>query len=376
MKRTSLRSAETLISEYTSDDVIMASNFFVKDDYNTAFDRCMGQQALRTAEFYNSNEFTQSMNYFDGAQTSKFYQDPLEMWVPLQFSICRESGQALLNDLIPNTQRTIDIDLAPLSEILRAHTQAGDPDQVGGGDQTDLPFARLPIEMALYVNNLYVNPEIHDVFASRIGFQLIRVWRRQVTPLQQPSNKVLLDQLKFPAEFLIVGVRSKENATDFDDWIFMGRRIPKPIERALLFPAAVWNPFAPGGGVAEVVIRTGAEASTLTPIVERIGVVAHGTTIYPEISTVFYNAYTPMRYLQNSLVVAPDDTSCWFVPFCLAPGQYSPTGYYNLSTGREMYVSYSGGQISPAAPAEMVVMMSALNFLLRKGDSCYLRYAL
>jgi hypothetical protein len=77
--------------------------------------------------------------------------------------------------------------------------------------------------------------------------------------------------------------------------------------------------------------------------------------------------------------VSPSDTSSFLVNFCLYPGKFNPSGYYNLSAGREMYINYS---LKPAAAdieggdAEMVISMSALNFLIRKGDKISLRYSL
>jgi hypothetical protein len=376
IERAQFVSAETLVSEYTRDDVVMFSKFFVLNNYYLEFDRCMGQQQLRRAEFFNSNGFTQSMDFFDGAQTPKFYQDTLDMWVPLQFDFCREPARALLNDLISNTQRVINIELAPLRSILQAYSQLGDPDQLGGGDIVPLPFSRLKIEMELYVNNLYVNPEIHDVFSSRLGFQLMRMWRNQTVGLQSPKDSILLDQLKFPLEYMIAGIRDKANAVSFDDWYLMGREKKRANSNQLFFPAVVWNPNVLPSGMPELVVRTGIEVTTFEPIVRTLGVTAHGIQLYPEVPIVLYSAYLPMRYIgTNTLLASPEDTSCFFIPFCLFPGQKDLSGYYNLSTARELRITYSGGEISPDTPAELFVTASLVNFISRKGDTLALRYS-
>jgi hypothetical protein len=117
------------------------------------------------------------------------------------------------------------------------------------------------------------------------------------------------------------------------------------------------------------------EASTLDPIISTIGVTAHGIALYKPANITFYNSYLPTRYMATSQNVTAGDASLWLIPFCTNPGGFAPTGYYNLSTGRELYINYTGA-ISVAEPAEMVTTMSALNFLMRKGDSCILRYAL
>jgi hypothetical protein len=138
----------------------------------------------------------------------------------------------------------------------------------------------------------------------------------------------------------------------------------------------IWNNIL---GIAQLVVREAVEYSTLDSIIDTIGVTAHGIEIFPMIPGPFYNAYLPIRYAENSMVIAPEDTSAFLVTFCLYPGKFDPSGYYNLSAGREMYINYSlkssvsdnitGGEF------EMVLSMSAINFLVRKGDKIALRYS-
>ncbi|NBQ43057.1 MAG: hypothetical protein EBU23_11305 [Mycobacteriaceae bacterium] len=312
--------------------------------------------------------------YRDGPQTPKLYQESFDIYVPLNFWLCRDAAHALLNDLIPNSQRTITCELAPLKDIVQALV----PSQTAAGvlDVIELPFSKVGIEADLYVNGLYVNPEVHDIFASRIGFSLIRVHRRQVNQLQNANDAFLLDQLKFPAEYLMVGFRARNLAADFDRWWLMGRRRQRVESNKLYVPVLIWNSELQ---IIEFVARDAVESTNLENFVDTIGVTAHGIEIFPQLPSAFYNAYMPIRYAENSMVVSPSDTSSFLVNFCLYPGKFNPSGYYNLSAGREMYINYS---LKPAAAdiesgdAEMVISMSALNFLIRKGDKISLRYSL
>jgi hypothetical protein len=139
--------------------------------------------------------------------------------------------------------------------------------------------------------------------------------------------------------------------------------------------AAVWDA---GLGAVAMDTREALDVTTLENPVDTIGVTAHGIEIYPQLPSPFYNAYMPIRYAENSMVISPADSSAFLVNLCLYPGKFSVTGYYNLSAGREMYINYG---LKPAAAAaadnayEMVISMSALNFLMRKGDKIHLRYA-
>jgi hypothetical protein len=373
-RKIELRSDQVLIDDYTPEDVMFNKKFFIASDSVTGWDRCVGQQDVREASYF-SNGYTAVLNYQDGPQTPKLYQEGFDMYVPLNFWFCRDANQALLNDLIPNSQRTVVCRLAPLQDIV----QAVIPNGINPGtlDPVPLPFESVGMEIDLYVNGLYVNPEIHDIFASRVGFSLIRVHRRQTNQIQSEIGEFLLDQLKFPAEYLMTGFRSRSLITDFDRWYLMGTLTPRIGVNRLLVPAMIWNA---GLNVGQLVIREAIESSTLDPIIDTIGITAHGIEIFPKLPGPFYNAYLPIKYAENSMVVSPNDANAFLITFCLYPGKYAPSGYYNLSAGRELYLNYGlkpdlatniiGGEF------EMVLSMSALNFLVRKGDKLSLRYAM
>lgn len=381
LKRVELKSDSVLIDDYTTDDAVSFGKFFVHADQRIGWDRCHGQQEERQA-IYSGNGFMGTLLYRDGPQTPKLFQEEVDMFIPLQFWITRDASHAMLNDMISNTQRTITIEVAPLTQLIQALVPAPLPmpaiDNITpiGYTEVPLPFSKLPIEADLYVNGLYTNPEIHDIFASRIGFSLVRVHRRQTTQLQAPADRFLLDQLKFPAEFLMVGMRDRKLAADFDRWWLMGTRVPKTKSTQLMVPAMIWNKALQ---ICQLVCREATEISTLESFTSTIGITAHGIEIYPQLPAAFYNAYMPIRYADNTMVVSPVDTSEFLVNFCLYPGKFNPSGYYNLSAGRELYIDYSTKSSLTdftSGQYEMVISMSALNFLIRKGDKLSLKYAL
>ncbi len=372
IRRAAFTSDKILIDDYTTDEAVSFTKFFVDTDHVTGWKRCHGQQEPRLAS-YLGNGYTGYLTYSDGPQTPKLYHDSLDMFIPLQFWLSNDASHALLNDLIPNTQRSITCELAPLSEIVKALIP--DPNNPGALMQTALPFSKLNMDVSLYVGSLYTNPEIHDIFATRIGFSLIRVHRRQVNGIQTPTDAVLLDQLKFPAEFFTVGFRERAMASDFDRWWLNGIIPPRTNANKLLTPAMIWNYQA---NTCQLVCREATETEALANPIDMLGVTAHGVEIYPMTPALFYNGYLPIKYQKSTLTVSPNDTSTFMVTFCLYPGQFNPSGYYNLSAGRELYLNYAFKTWYNLAPGaiEMVVAMSALNFLMRKGDKVSLRYAL
>lgn len=142
---------------------------------------------------------------------------------------------------------------------------------------------------------------------------------------------------------------------------------------------------SPGPAVA-VTAATGAELLTLqgteiqtkrlTPILDTISVKAHGIDIYKEMPAGFFNAYTTYHYGGQN-INAPSDPGSLFIPFCLYPGTYQPSGHINVSRAREFYLYYTSAyqDANPDVVLWMVVLASAINFLLISDGSAVLRYS-
>jgi len=366
-KQVSFLSGGNLIDDYVRDEVSFINKFEIGQNRRLGWDRGMGEQELRRAESFNRNGYTTCMFYKEGMQTPAFFHGNNDLWVPAHFWFCKDAGQALCNDLIPNTQRVIKVELAPLHEMLGAFDQT-----TGAALPNSIP-ANLDLQIDLYVNNIFTNPEVYDIFASRVGFSLVRVHRRQHKMLSTESRDILLDQLKYPAEFMYLGVRDRSNVTNLDHWHLFGRQKARTESNSLLVPDFCWDGDLEA---CELVCSHALEKSTLEPIIETLTVTAHGINLYPTLPHTFFNSYLPQRYFNCTDIVTPEDNSAWLISFCLYPGKFNPSGYYNLSGARELYLKYTAPLITPQSQAELVVTMSALNFLIRRGDSCALKYAL
>ena len=120
---------------------------------------------------------------------------------------------------IPYGQRFISLDLASQDELVGTvgrginatapYTQ--DAVSTGGGLTTSSATLKT---IELYINNIFVNPEVHNIFIKRIGFTLIRVHRKQIATTDGGIESILLQQLKWPIEALFVGVRPTSYMSD------------------------------------------------------------------------------------------------------------------------------------------------------------------
>lgn len=381
-ERVRLESDGVLFDEYSALEAAQRAKFFVSSDHARGFEAACGQQAARRA-VWQGNGYEGVLEYRDGPQTPRLFQPAFDAFVPLDFWFCRGPAHALVNDLVANTQRRVVVQVPELRALLRAYVRAPADSITGGADPAAGPappgLAEVPLPpgatvaytAALYVNGLFVSPEIHDVFASRIDIALARVHRAQAAPLTAPRQRTLMSQLKFATEYFLVGVRARANAADLSRWWLMGAPVPRPLSSRLFVPAVVWAPALPA---LSLVNREAADVSALENPLAALRVDAHDVTLFAEIATTFYNAYLPIRYPERSVVVAPADPAAFLVPFCLLPGAVEPSGHYNLSAGRELYLE----TVLRGAPAdlELLVFSSALNFIVRRGDKFELRYAL
>jgi hypothetical protein len=321
------------------------------------------------------------------------------MSIPIMLWFCENPDQALLNDYSGSaqSQRILRLSIASIDKIVQAMVDdavivpnpaaslyAPTTAQIAPSGFTAIALPNgftISLVLDMYVNSIFVNPDIRDIFASRIGFNLIRVHRRQINNIQTAEGQVLLDQLKYPIEYLTCGFRDR-TSLDFDRWHLYGTpNVSSSNERyQILAPAIIWNNQI-GGGIAQLVAREAVSASSQISFVEKLGITAQTIVIYSDrLPDTFYNAYLPIRYHKESSNYAIADSGLYFITFCMFPGRSDISGKLHFSSSREIYVHYKlksdySTNIHQKS-YEMVTMASAFNFLIRKGDRIHLKYAL
>lgn len=235
--------------------------------------------------------------------------------------------------------------------------------------------------MDLYINNIFVNPEIHDIYIKRIGFSLIRVHKYQQNTVQNSSESQLMNQLKWPVEAMYIGMRPKANISSanvnqYKDW----HRFTAFNEEVIAIPAKSSSKTflatstiltAPKMSSQETVERL--QVSKPVPTIDTLKLTAHGITMYDAYKSAFYRDYLPYHYGAQSLVV-PEDEGVHMLPFCLYPGTYQPSGHLNISRTRELYLEYQSSYVSSNNPCELHTQCDAINFLLISDGSAILRY--
>jgi hypothetical protein len=370
--------------------------------------------AAPTSAAQTARRLTQIVN---GPQTPKATQPILDIWQPLIFWFNKDSRLSIASVSIPYGQRFITIDIenqnnivfvAPGNLFLRLTTET----QTSAGVNKGLPSANsvtdvkkiityTPVlatnsvidttqqisNMELYVNNIFVNPEIHDIYIKRIGFSLIRVHRFQSNRVAVSTDNLLLSQLKWPIEYMFVGLRpavnvSSSNTNQYRDWHRLTLLTDNVIDLSSKShgTSVMDDTVAFNAGTGKTKTFSSQETGeritypVSTDTIDTLQLQAHGINIFSTYKTQFFRDY--MSYTFGSTnIMTPEDPGALFLNFCLYPGTYQPSGHINVSRAREFYLQYVSSYVTSSTPADLLTLASAINFLLISDGSAVLRYS-
>lgn len=414
------------------------SNPLDETDYNTyvfyrqfrlsaskrkAWDRMVGQEepemATLTQAAGEQEAYQVKVQFTNGNQSKKSGTSGnthavLDVMMPLLFWFNLDPRSAIPSVAIPQGQRYIKITLASIANVFVSQgrgTQAGVLESTNVTNPLTTPSLTA---CKLYINNLFMNPEIHEIYIKRITFSLIRVYRRQTLTVNSSSNSYQLSEVKWPVECLFVGFRPDEanytwSSTDlgksntwhrFSQGSLQSNSLTsmagglESIDTGGTFTAASY-PLAndatrisvPSSGataaadIATLVtatdelrlIGTQAKAHTWSKTIDDLTIKAYGITLYNQFTTAFYNAYIPFTY--GDAISAPDDVGAMMVTFALHPGVFQPSGHINVSRAREFYLEYNSSYFTSSVTGKAYVEAICLNFLLVSSGNASLRFS-
>jgi hypothetical protein len=335
--------------------------FFVPPNKQIAYKKNVGQEVPVPAYLTQNpvvDGYREQKFILNGPQTPQASIPSVEMWIPLLFWFNVDPRLSIPSVAIPYGQRFITVTLANVSQI------AFGIDNGGGG--AFIPPTLDTFE--LYTNNIFVNPEIHDIFIKRVGFSLIRVHRYQTFYLTNEQDDKLVDQLRWPTETLYWGAQPTSYVNTQDNWNKYHVSINNAITYPVRIPSGLPFPFPP-----DQLAFADASYETPAPIFNEVGFRIQAIQLFLETPVSFYNTYLPMTYGGNN-ISSPTDIGAYITTFNLYPGSYQPSGHINLSKSREFYFSYISNYISKTNPCYLTIYAICLNFLLLSAGACVLRY--
>lgn len=347
----------------------------------------------------------QQVNMTSGYQTPKVTQPGLDGMYPNAFDHCRRFENSIPVLAIPNTERTYLYTFASQDKIVFSTPanlfkvtttyvlSAGSA--VGEIKRVDVSTVRTPITVGggfsaamtisgadLYVNNIFIDPSIHDIYLERIGFILTRVNRTQVFNINAASSELTLNSFKWPLEFMFIGLRPSTNTTTNAqrNWYKFGYQT----EMLANYNVSNYTPFTGADGAADYTVsaHSVASAGRITydlpyPTIDTLKVSLQTITLYDSYKAQFYNGYLPYAFGGSNIVSTPE-TSTLFVTFSFCPNtDGSPLGHVNISRSREFTITYSSSVIGSGNLVQngsLVCVGTVINFLLVSAGNLYLRF--
>lgn len=436
------------LDEYTTEAMIYHQKFRVGPHKMTGWKRLVGQEvpveaysdllAVSGASNYNSAAAdledvngdaaagapTSSsvtarklLQVVNGPQTPKATQPALDLWIPLIFWFNRDPRLSIASVSIPYGQRFITIDIEQQSNILftapgnlflkltveqqtSGDTGKGTKNAIAVNDVkkwvtltpvlasgSTIDSTQAISNMELYINNIFVNPEIHDIYIKRIGFSLIRIHRFQTNRVAVSTENLHLNSLKYPIETIFVGLRpavnvSSSNLNQYRDWHRLTLLTDNVVHQSATAHSDVMTDdsviFSDSTDPAH---KTNMSQETYerlvfpsyTETVDTLQLRAHGIDIFSAFKAQFFRDYISYTY-GGANIVTPEDLGALMLNFCLYPGTYQPSGHINVSRAREFYLQYVSNYVSSSTPCDLLTLAIAINFLLISDGSAVLRY--
>lgn len=367
----------SILDEYTYESNVFRRQFRIGADKMVGYKRMMGQQIEKTVDYQYSVATSTAaplssiatLGIKDGHQVYKTTQPNLELFIPLDFWFS-DVRLAFPSVSVPYGQRFMKFTIAGKDDLVRTIINPA------ATTALTAPTIETPLitKFDMYMNNIFVNPQIHDIFISQIGFSLIRVHKKHSAQVNKTSDSILLNQLKWPVEYMFVAIRPNANKTINTDTASLG-------DNSSVIDARMedWHRMSQVTTTeAAAATVNGAAAGyilkTETNHVTSLKVTAQGTNLYNETPGTFFNAYKPFNF-GGSNINTPTDPGVFLVNFCFYPGTYQPSGHINVSRSREFYIEYVSTYITSTTPGELIIEGSCFNFLLITDGSAILRFA-
>lgn len=362
IKKLRVKINQVTMDEYTSDRYNVNWQFRVPKDKEVAYMRNMGQEVPKQG-YVTADPLVDEVREYrligNGPQTFKGTQPALDLWIPV-LSWFKDVHSSLPNFLFAHGTVELEIELEQESNLVAYGNYSG-----GLGNIYTPPTVTV---CELYAKHIFVDPIVHNIFMKRFGFQLIRVSQtHKIAGIKTPEDSIHLHQLKWPVENLFLGFRPTANLSNSQRW-HRNTNIT-----SVNYPVSVVT----AGSVIQVnnVVYYDENA-----IIDTMSLKLHDITIYPELKSTFYNSYLPMQCGKN--IVAPRDIGWNMFNFNQTPGEYQPSGYINISRGREFYLHYKSATnnsgvyyISPSNPMDLIFVADCINFLYAQNGGAILKFS-
>jgi hypothetical protein len=380
-KSVTFSNANSELHRYTRDDVLHYNNYGVLPTQRNAWDRCVGHSPFVSGSSYHRyEEIMEHKRLAVGPQCPKYYQPPLDLWIPLLLFFTK--GQPFPSSKVIQGQRNISIELETVDKMVQAIdiTAGAANDTLNAtGVQALLPGSTLfstqnvvqPTirveKMDLYMNNIFVPALVLEAYMNTLTYTMIRVDKQQTMRDNLAQRQVKMTGFKYPIEHIAFGFRETRNEGDFEKWWRFNRAISTTF-RLISSERDVVNP-------TDNIIALNYQYFEEEPVVDAITISLQGNKLFDNINPSFFGAYaTYPRSGDNSRITTGKDPGAYFLSFSQSPGQYQPNGHMNASMNREFHFEWSTSIASTSNNIEFVASAKCIAFILVDSGRAHLTF--
>jgi hypothetical protein len=357
--------------------------FEVPQNQKAGYLRCIGQQVpevARVNQFESAITATggvlgnigydEEVSLVNGPQCRKIVHDEVEMFIPLWFWWNLESQESFAALTVPNGQRIVKVTLEKLENLVQMYDKDGAAIAYDASQWTTAPVIS---ELDFYIQNIYVNPEINDIYIDKIGFNQVRLHRQQEVNISSASFNERLSLLKWPIEEIRIAALPRENLTNTrieDRWSY-GVVDPQTVNLA-----GRWH----GDPTSVVTTQLSATHRKCYEIVKTLTLQLQGLKLYDAFPAKFFRDFTPTKFSEHQLRRAPESCGWHMININQKPGTIAASGHVNVSRIREVFLQgvlehVGTGAISPSV-SEIVlyVLGKCINFVFVTNGNIIVRY--
>lgn len=334
------------IDEYDSNLYNIHYNYNVPPEKKIGWMRSMGQEIPIVGHLTPdpiNDMYREYRTIGNGYQTLKQNQDTLDLWIPLLFWF-RDFKYAF-PQIIADGQTKIIVQLANIQDLVGV-------ENLGGGGKYTVPAIST---CELYVNNLFMQDDVFQLFLKNFSFSLIRVNTYQLNTISNANiTNVKLYNIRYPVECLFIGFRPRTNTELSQYWNKYCKLTKGQIPTAVMVknPSMVWTGTTISASVSGITIA-GTDLSTKDNFYANYYFIITGGAGYNS-NDITKNKYMVLGW--NALTSTLEIDSNWNGEI---PNTSTTWELYTLQPGRQ-YIEYY--QESPAIDQ---LELRAFNITLR-----------
>lgn len=352
--------SNNVLDEYDKELYNIYYNLHISEAKKQSWLKCIGQEIPYIGTLISDpskDEYKELKYISDGYQTLKKKHNKLELFIPLLFWFNRDIRLAFPNHIKPLGQVKVRIELEQAENLMNSIDVINDE----YNQHYNIPDIE---SCTLYTKHIYTNPDIQDIFISKLGFNLIRIYKKVEKYLLNNNDRISIQELKFPIESLYVFFRPESNELGLDN--FQTWYLNSALELNYIKTPIIYDV----GGVDTLGINN-IKYYKQNPIINSFRFEANNSSTYGSQSKIFYDGYLP--FISGDQIMS-NNNNIYYLPFTFMPQQNQPCGYLNLSKTREIYLEYSSSVIEDNKPVKLYMYATALNFLLVTKNAASLKY--